>query len=517
MLTKEILQKKFTYFKDKANSLLKKGKYNLAIDSAKVSCELAKRYNLSFADDALEKFAHELSANTLDITKDHYNGERIVFYDNIAVDNITLTQQYIRALINFDVEFLFLTARNLQSARSQKILAELINAPKTTIKMPDRKYTSTELMHFYKSSICDYKPSMALIHTQATDVEGVSLFHSFPHIKKYYIEMADHNFWLGTQMLDYCISFRSFGQNIAEKYRGISKEKIRIQPYYPIVDNGMPFAGFPPNTYIKNTVKILSGGRVSKIYDQNDTYLNFIKEILINHPNVMFYFIGSSQGASSGPVGYIHNFIKKNGLENQFHILSFRKDLIEIMKKMDIYIGTFPIGGGLMTQIAAYCNLPIVQYAMPGLSSSLIEFLSNGRDLPKVVFNDDLTGFMQEVNRLVEDESWRKTKGDALHNALLSSDMFNEQLKALIYNDSVLYNPEYYDIDVSNIMIKAIEAENLYMHQYQQILFKSKYYLKCHFLKYLFNLLQLFWYTDKKWFIKNMTKVLKLKIKKSWQ
>ena len=95
--------------------------------------------------------------------------------------------------------------------------------------------------------------------------------------------------------------------------------------------------------------------------------------------------------------------------------------------------------------------------------------------------------------------------------------MFNEQLKALIYNDSVLYNPEYYDIDVSNIMIKAIEAENLYMHQYQQILFKSKYYLKCHFLKYLFNLLQLFWYTDKKWFIKNMTKVLKLKIKKSWQ
>lgn len=82
--------------------------------------------------------------------------------------------------------------------------------------------------------------------------------------------------------------------------------------------------------------------------------------------------------------------IKKYQLGDRFYVLGFRNDIIELFRKVDVYIGTYPIGGGLMTQIAASNNLPVVQYASPGLSDKLSEFLLPGEcDCDQIVYLDE--------------------------------------------------------------------------------------------------------------------------------
>lgn len=114
MITQNKVYNKFNYFINKAQSLLDKGKFELACDCAKLACVLAKNYYLCYEDERLEEFIFKAS-NTLSPFREKMqsgeNADRIVFYDTHTTDNIALTQQYLGALISWNVDFLYITTK----------------------------------------------------------------------------------------------------------------------------------------------------------------------------------------------------------------------------------------------------------------------------------------------------------------------------------------------------------------------------------------------------------------------
>lgn len=153
--------------------------------------------------------------------------------------------------------------------------------------------------------------------------------------------------------LDYIIEFRGMGLDTSLKYRNAWKKQCLINPYYPIIDN-TKFAGFEFKVPDR-AVKLFSGGRFVKVYSENGKFLDVVKDILLNNESAFFIFAGS--GDKAPMLKYIYD----NGLEDRWKVIDYRKDLYGVMKNVDIYLGTYPQSGGLMTQYAVAAGTPIVE------------------------------------------------------------------------------------------------------------------------------------------------------------
>lgn len=121
MLTEKLLYKEFDRYKTRALEVLSKGGAEDAMSAAKLACSLAKTYYLCYKDDALEELALRISGALfpkgevrlprMDVSAPA--GERCVFYDAHATDNVALTQQYLAALVSWGTPFLYLSTRPL--------------------------------------------------------------------------------------------------------------------------------------------------------------------------------------------------------------------------------------------------------------------------------------------------------------------------------------------------------------------------------------------------------------------
>lgn len=114
-----------------------------------------------------------------------------------------------------------------------------------------------------------------------------------------------------------------------------------IQPYYP-VSSSKPYRGVEQNNAF--CVRVLSGGRLEKIYGQADAYFSMIQKVLEQNPGVELYYAGGGAFGKLGQASYIERQLGERGIEGRVHLLGFRDDIVDLMRHMDIYLGTYPMG-----------------------------------------------------------------------------------------------------------------------------------------------------------------------------
>ena len=79
------------------------------------------------------------------------------------------------------------------------------------------------------------KPKHILMHLVPWDTIAYIAFYKIQGIIRYQINLTDHAFWLGVDITDINIEFRSFGQNLSEQLRKIpshKKQNITILSYF---------------------------------------------------------------------------------------------------------------------------------------------------------------------------------------------------------------------------------------------------------------------------------------------
>lgn len=150
----------------------------------------------------------------------------------------------------------------------------------------------------------------------------------------------------------------------------------------------------------KDAFFILSVGELNK----NKNHEVVIRALgKIDNPKI--HYIVCGQGKLDG---YLKNSSKEIGIENQVHLLGFRKDIPEISKISDIFVFPSYREGLSLALMEAMANaLPVVCSRIRG-NSDLIEDGKGGY----LVNPNDVGGFAKYINELISDNGLRSELGN---------------------------------------------------------------------------------------------------------
>ena len=450
-----------------------------------LSARIAYQFNWMYADEELEKLLKNIS-NVLISPAPNYKliESRFVFYDTFSTDNRALTQQYIRALMAMGKHFLYITESAKTNQQGQNIFSELAVYDKMEIFEVPQSIAKTEQISIVYQKIVSYRPDRLFIHTHPWSVVAITAFYALPkEIKRYKINLTDHAFWLGNKALDYCIEFRARGCTLSKEMRYIPADQILLLPYYPVV-NETPFNGFPE--IIMGKVIIFSGSSFYKVYGKNGEFFNLVKQLLNENLGAVVLFAGAGEDAP------IQKFIKENNFEQRFILIGNRTDINEVFRHCDIFLGTFPFGGGLMTQYAALHAKPILAYTTPDLDGKVESFVCHHNNVQLTFTDKNL--FFEEARRLIGDAEYRRKKGNEVKDFMIIQKQFDEFFVQTISENKSVF--AYSDVPTNHEarFQLYLEQENNFQFDYKRLIidtfrFKTVFLFPKIFLWFLYYFL----------------------------
>lgn len=409
--------------KHKALISTEEGRYEDALYWVRQCASIAQQFNWIYADEELEDILKKISLKLIPHYKNEYKPvkNRVILYDDFCRSFI-LALQYLDALLASSYEVIYITIKHQTSTFSTilPLLEEKYPAVKViALQHISRVQNNVDLYN----EILKYKPEKVLFHIYAYS-SIIPAIHRFPkEIDTYIINLADQTFWLGAKAIKYVLEFRQFGVSVSQQRRGILPHQQLLVPFYPIADNN-PFQGFPKECTEDGKVLIFSGGDIYKVLDEKLMYWHLVKRLLDTYPEVVFLFATKEDNLG---MQFLQKFITDNHFEGRFIYTKFRPDINEVMAHADIFMGTCPVCGSLMSQLAARNATPILQYYYPGTPDDETEQAICINEQFAISFQDEEL-FMQEAEKLIKDASYRKQQGEHLQSAMITIPQFNKLL-----------------------------------------------------------------------------------------
>lgn len=420
-LTKKDIQSGFDAIKKKATKAFLKDNYSDAMHYLDVCSNIGGQFNLQYADDDLESLLKNIAEKTIkkgvdvEPLPDHW-----VLYDDFCTTYV-LGLQWLEAMALSGKQILYVTTRNINAeSRHKNILDRVAEYQNVNVEIIPQGNIFERAQALY-DVLVGFKASKVVLHKYATTSVIDLVMPIMPKgMISYVINLSDQTFWFGARSTDYCLEFRQFGASVSLQRRGLKREQLLLVPFYP-ADDRNEFGGFPPECTDDKTI-IFSGGDFYKTLDDKRVYWKLIKNILDKYPQVVFLFATKNipEGDSD-----IRRFIRDNHFEGRFIYINFRPDIYQVFAHCDIYMGTSPTSGSLMTQLAAINAKPILQYYEPGTPDDETEQALCINETFKISFQDEKS-FLQEADRLITDLEYRKAQGERMQKAMMQHEQFNK-------------------------------------------------------------------------------------------
>lgn len=387
-----------------------------------IQCAAEYQYNLNFrfSDARLDDLIIQLSDRLVQSIETYKpKKDNVIIYDCFALDSRGLTQQYLDALCYSDKYNIMLLHETSFSDKSADIINYCATHGVRTEELGNCSFFEKEekLLRLIK----DFRPEKVLYHLTPWSILPLSTFYAFKQIISYQINLTDHAFWLGPKLIDFSFEFRNFGAVLSIDKRKIKQEQILLQPYYPWTED-KPFQGFPE--LVNGKVICFAGGWLYKTEGDNGMFYEIAKRILEENPNTIFLYAGDGDRSN------VNKFIKDNHFENRYLLLGNRTDINEVIKHIDIYINTYPIIGGLMSQFAAINGKPILTY-----KTKQVEDVVCQKGYSNIVF-DTADELIHEANRLINDIDYRAEQGDIMRSLVTTQDDFRISFSDLFESDA---------------------------------------------------------------------------------
>lgn len=414
-LTESKVKSIYRRFICKSKRACERGRFNDCCRYLRAASHTAYNFYLGFRNEDIECLLKQLAArlNRRNLLSVDVNS--CVLYDSFSLDNGGLVQQYLTAIMAAGMNLTYITERRGFLSSKSAIHDQLEAYGKCKIiEIPSRLGGLYRAQYVY-DEIIRSRAGHLFIHTNPSAVDACVAFYALPEdITKYKINLTDHTFWVGTDFIDYSFEFRPYGCVLSNQERGLSSPNIFYLPFYPIIRDSS-FLGFPAEADGKTV--FFSGGAFYKVFDAKDTYFKMVKSILDNCENAIFLYAGA------GDVAALSQKIKQYNLEHRFFIIGQRPDITEVFRHCDIYLNTYPFGGGLMTQYAAQLGKPILNYCC-GNTSKVEEFVCQ-----KKMMDISVSSFEELVlkaRRLCDDLIYRKEYGESIRSCVVSPIEFNK-------------------------------------------------------------------------------------------
>ena len=397
----------------RAHRYADKGKWLKALADLESAATWAYSFNWIYTDIDADSLLKSIAVKTIPQSEiNNVVPRRCVLVDSFCMDNKGLTQQYMRAMIQNQMEILYICTSKILD-HGTDILKEL------------RNYSKAELLLFNQ-----------------TDVKGAPVYN---------INLTDHAYWMGASFLDYNLEFRPYGMTVSLERRGLKSEQLLPLPFYSIKPLSKVFIGFPPMP--ENAVKIFTGGALYKMLGKNNVFFHMMERLLSISPDVYILVAGFE------PNKLFSNKCAQLTGHNRILLIGPRKDIDAVFENCDIYLSTYPISGGLMTQYAAAHGKPILAYRTKDDSENAIEELLNHYQDEFHSFTD-MDAMCEYAKRLVENEKYRIDEGKSLQNGMMTPERFADAFSKLIVSGQNQWNWTKDQIDYDAFTDHYIELEN---------------------------------------------------------
>lgn len=419
---KEELVQLYERLVEKAQLFCKRGNFNKALTCVSSAADFQYHLNSFYSDNRLDDIIKRISL-FLHKPDDNYlpNQDVVFFYDSFCLDNRGLTQQYLDALVDCRKYKIVYVLEHPINEKGRDTIKYCSDNNISVKALPDGSWQNKEQVLY--NLIQAYRPCAALFHLTPDTIIPFLSFYTFPGITKYQLNLTDHAFWLGgPDFFDYSYEFRPYGVSVSKQKRGYELGQLILNPYYPW-NSGEPFKGFPDAVY--NKTVIFSGGSLYKIEGDNGKYYDMVRTIMSENPGAVFLYAGG------GNLTKLRSFIADNNLENRMFLLGDRSDINAVFENCDIYLNTYPFGGGLMVQYAAINGKPILMYKCKDLED-VICTKNKG-----TVSIGNLPDLYKEAHRLITDVEYRKERGDFFKNLIADQNDFRKR-----FNDTFLKTVE---------------------------------------------------------------------------
>lgn len=445
-LTKRDIQEGIVAVKKKAEKALYKGDCFEAMRYVNVCSSLLGQFNLQYEDDDMELLLKKIAETKIQRVEDYEpDVDCWALFDDFCTSHV-LGLQWMEAMALSGRRVLYITTSNVKAeSRHKNILDRVAEYDNVTIEIVPQGNLFKRAQIVY-DAIVRYKVSKLVLHKRATASVMDLVMPVLPQgVYQYIINLADQTFWLGAKSIDYCLEFRQFGASVSLQRRGLNREQLLMVPFYP-ADDRNDFAGFPPEC-TEDRIVIFSGGDFYKTLDEERMYWKLIRNILNKYPQVVFLFATKNipEGDSD-----IRRFVKDNHFEGRFIYINFRPDIYQVFAHCDIYMGTSPTSGSLMSQLAAINAKPILQYYEPGTPDDETEQAICINDTFEISFHDE-DSFMREADRLISDVEYRRMQGVRLQNAMMQHNQFNELALKTLETNLTQISIRDYEIDYKGL------------------------------------------------------------------
>lgn len=229
---------------------------------------------------------------------------------------------------------------------------------------------------------------------------------------------ADDKFWCGASVIDMVADLRD--NNWSKRFRGIdNKWLLRLPVERKIIERtkveSRKRLGIPLNEKI-----IMTCGQICKYTPINNmSFYSIVAPVLINNINIKCYCIGVSPNDFPN-----WNDDKVVLLGN----IDYGQDYFDYINSCDIFINSFPIGGGTALLDALQCHKPCLSY-------SILNNSSVGNMIQGVQYFDSLKNFRKEIDLLLNDEIYAEKKSIEQYNLMLkyhSLDLWIEEKQKMI-------------------------------------------------------------------------------------
>lgn len=461
-------------FLSKATDLYERKKYNKSIKYIILATKWMYYFNIVYYDSVIENLIHSISKSIFQNKKENIIPDKdcVIFLDSICTTKC-LGVQYLSALMSLGKKIIYIQHNNLTYAKDVRTILD--SYPNKKIYTIDSELKYVERAKEIQKIIIENAPGSVILHMTCFDVISLLAISNIGGVVKYNIDLQDHTFWLGRSFIDFDIVFRDYGEKIALEKRGLKESEIIRLPYYPLVKQDSEFCGFP-DELPQDAVIFFTGGFPYKMLGKNDIFFNLIDNILSISDNVHLLIATDNSDI-------IKQKVKECKHNDRIHLIGFRKDIDQVFKHSHVYLSTYPVIGGLMTQYAAANAKPILAYAEEN-EANVVEGIIDH----KFKTNNSqrtIEDFLEYAEKLIKDEVFREAEGRKNKDSMYSESDFTYGLGEVLKNKkTTLQWPHKETPDYEGMIKFYLENENYFCHSG---LITSIMALRFNVLKYFFK------------------------------
>ena len=441
----------------RATRLVDVDELSAALATIREAANLAYLVNWRYQDDRLETLLGRISSRLLkESPPRHRSDVRVVFFDSWGLDARGLSLQYIRAIKACRAPLLYI-CENRNDAASVQLREELAREPAAEVLYLDGILDPAEKSKKIFDATFAFAPTRIMMHMTPWAVEAITAFRAMPDVVKCQINLTDHAFWLGISCTDYSIEFREYGRALSLTARGLPATRIILNPYYPIVEDNRkdPLPERKPGDTV-----IFTGGSYYKMYGRRGEFFDLIARLLDNHESVVFWIAGN------GRSNLIEDKLQRYIRNGRVTLIGNRKDINAVFKACDIYLSTYPFCGGLMAQLAAAHNRPVLSFTAPDLAMNRLEDIIGTSKIPEIT-TTNIETFSQMASELIKNKEARTQRAQAVKAAMHNQADFEDRVSNILSRPEVLCdsNAVAFDIDHHAVASLYLEIENDFQDQ----------------------------------------------------